>query len=253
MEKHARGLHADGHHGGERRQAVRRLPRRPGRVRAAESQQKATAAREKGMLQGRDRRRCSATSSTTTATAARRDVHRGRAPARRTPRSRASRSSSRRSPQGRRSPPATASPLTDGAARGARDVARRRRRRSASSRSATSAPSQSPASPEIMGIGPVPAVRKLLAKTGLKVDGHRPLRAQRGVRGQSVYCTASSASPGEAQRQRRRDRARPPARLHRREAHGDAAPRAAPPRRPLRRRHDVHRRRPGRGGLFEPA
>ena len=36
--------------------------------------------------------------------------------------------------------------------------------------------------PEIMGIGPVPAVRKLLAKTGLKVDEIDLLRGERGVR-----------------------------------------------------------------------
>ena len=33
-----------------------------------------------------------------------------------------------------------------------------------------------------MGIGPVPAVRKVLAQTGLTIERHRPLRAQRGVR-----------------------------------------------------------------------
>ena len=37
--------------------------------------------------------------------------------------------------------------------------------------------------PDIMGIGPVPAVRKLLAKNEAYGEGHRRLRAERGVRG----------------------------------------------------------------------
>ena len=50
--------------------------------------------------------------------------------------------------------------------------------------------------PEIMGIGPLPAVQKLLAKTGLTVDRHRPVRAQRGVREPGgVLHDASSGSP----------------------------------------------------------
>ena len=36
--------------------------------------------------------------------------------------------------------------------------------------------------PEIMGIGPVPATQKVLERTGLTIDGHRPDRDERGVR-----------------------------------------------------------------------
>ena len=56
------------------------------------------------------------------------------------------------------------------------------------------------------------------------------------------------ARPGEGERQRRRDRARPSARDERRAARRLAPARARPPRRPVRARDDVRRRRPGPGG-----
>ena len=37
--------------------------------------------------------------------------------------------------------------------------------------------------PKIMGIGPVPAVRKALGKAGIEQSRRRPVGAQRGVRG----------------------------------------------------------------------
>ena len=74
----------------------------------------------------------------------------------------------------------------------------------------------------------------------------RPRRAQRGVR-LAVDRLHQRARPrsGQGQRQRRRDRARSPARDERRPPDHDAGPRAAPDRRALRARHDVHRRRAG--------
>jgi acetyl-CoA acyltransferase len=48
-----------------------------------------------------------------------------------------------------------------------------------------------------MGIGPVPAVRKLLAKTGLTARRHRPLRDERGLRAQAVYCQRELGIPDE--------------------------------------------------------
>ena len=74
--------------------------------------------------------------------------------------------------------------------------------------------------PELFGIGPVPAVPKVLAKAGLTLDRDRPGRAERGIRraGRSRSSGELAIDRTRAQRQRRRDRARPPARLHRREA-----------------------------------
>ena len=108
--------------------------------------------------------------------------------------------------------------------RGARDDARARPTSSASSRSATSARSSRSASiRRSWASARCPAVQKLLAKTGLDDRRHRPVRDQRGVREPGGVLPARARHPRrEAQRQRRRDRARPPARLHRREAHRDA-------------------------------
>ena len=78
--------------------------------------------------------------------------------------------------------------------------------------------------PRMMGIGPVPAVHKLLKKTGPVARGLRSRRAERSVRRAGARRAEGSAdSDGEAQRQRRRDRARPSDRLHRHENRRDAA------------------------------
>ena len=57
--------------------------------------------------------------------------------------------------------------------------------------------SRPPASiPRIMGIGPIPAVRKLLAEDGALAAGHRRHRAERGVREPGrCTCSARSRSP----------------------------------------------------------
>jgi acetyl-CoA acyltransferase len=68
--------------------------------------------------------------------------------------------------------------------------------------------------PERFGIGPVPAVRKLLARSRFpSID--RPRRAERGLRraGAGVPARASDRSR-PPQRERRRHRAGPSARLH---------------------------------------
>ena len=69
--------------------------------------------------------------------------------------------------------------------------------------------------PRIMGIGPVPATRKLLDRAGLELGRHRRDRAQRGVR-RAVPGGAAGAGAARRRRarqpERRRHRARPPAR-----------------------------------------
>ena len=104
------------------------------------------------------------------------------------------------------------------------------------------------ADPTIMLTGPAPAARKALAKAGLEVERHRPVRDQRGVRrrGDAVHARPGHR-PRDHQRQRRRDRDGPPARRDRRDdpRHPDRrarAPRPAPrPGHALRRRRHGHR------------
>ena len=49
--------------------------------------------------------------------------------------------------------------------------------------------------PEIMGIGPVPAVRKLLAKTGLKIDEIDLYEVNEAFASQAVYCVRELGLP----------------------------------------------------------
>ena len=51
--------------------------------------------------------------------------------------------------------------------------------------------------PEIMGIGPVPAVRKLLAKTGLKVDQIDLFEINEAFASQALYCVRELGLPVE--------------------------------------------------------
>ena len=103
--------------------------------------------------------------------------------------------------------------------------------------------------PELFGIGPVPAIKKVLKLAGLTLDQIDLDRAQRGVRRAGARLPEGAADRSRAaERQRRRDRARPSAGLHRREADGDARARDAAARQPLRHGDDVRRRRHGRSG-----
>ncbi len=104
------------------------------------------------------------------------------------------------------------------------------------------------ADPTIMLTGPAPAARKALAKAGLDVERHRPVRDQRGVRGRGDAVHAGPGHlPGDHQRQRWRDRDGTPAGRHRRDdprhpGRRARAPRAAPrPGHALRRRRHGHR------------
>ena len=102
--------------------------------------------------------------------------------------------------------------------------------------------------PRVMGIGPVPATRKVLALAGLgdRADGRD--RAQRGIRGPGPRRPARPRGRrrrGARESQRRRDRARSPARRERRPARDDRHAAAGPDEGSLCALHDVHRRRPG--------
>ena len=75
------------------------------------------------------------------------------------------------------------SAVVDGAAASLVVFRRLRARRTAARRSRASSPVRVVGCPpEIMGIGPVPAIQALLDATGLRLARHRPRRDQRGVR-----------------------------------------------------------------------
>ena len=75
--------------------------------------------------------------------------------------------------------------------------------------------------PRVMGRGPVPAIRKLLARQGRTLGDYERRRDQRGLRGAGALLHAR-ARPRRRRRarepERRGDRARPPARRERRAA-----------------------------------
>ena len=100
--------------------------------------------------------------------------------------------------------------------------------------------------PEVMGIGPIPAVRKLLERTGLVAGDFDVIEFERGLRGAGARGQPGArARPGEGQPERRRHRPRPPDRRHRRDPDDQGALRARAQRRAPRPRHHVHRWRPG--------
>ena len=100
--------------------------------------------------------------------------------------------------------------------------------------------------PKIMGIGPVPAVRKVLERAGLTIADIDLFELNEAFAAQSLAVVRElGARPGEGQRQRRRDRARPSDRRQRRARADDADLCAAGEEAALRRRVAVHRRRHG--------
>ncbi len=102
--------------------------------------------------------------------------------------------------------------------------------------------------PEVMGLGPIPAIEALLEEHGHDDERHRRGRDQRGVRRADRAVQRDAGDPRrEAQPLRRRDRPRPPVRDDRRADHDDAAERPRDARRDLRDRVDVRRRRHGHG------
>ena len=132
---------------------------------------------------------------------------------------------------------------------GAGDVAPGRRRSSGSCRSASSARSSPSASiPEIMGIGPLPAVQKLLAKTGLSIADIDLFELNEAFASQSVYCQRELGIPDDKLNVNGGAIALGhPLGCTGAKLTATRAARAQAARRALRGRHDVHRRRPGRG------
>ena len=100
--------------------------------------------------------------------------------------------------------------------------------------------------PTIMGMGPVPAVRLVLARADLTIDAIDLFELNEAFAAQSLAVMRElQARSGQGQRQRRRDRARSSDRRQRRPRAHDARPRAACQAAALRRGVAVHRRRHG--------
>ena len=102
--------------------------------------------------------------------------------------------------------------------------------------------------PEIMGLGPIPAIQALLEQTGMKIDDIDIVEINEAFAAQIVPVQGRARDPRrEAQPVRRGDRARSPVRDDRRADHDHADQRPAQARRDLRDRVDVRRRRNGPG------
>ena len=103
-------------------------------------------------------------------------------------------------------------------------------------------------SPEIMGLGPIEAIRKALGQRRHVDQRYRPVRDQRGVRGAGARLGPRARHRrGQAERLGRRDRAGSPVRYDGCPDHRHAAEQSGDPRQDVRHRIDVCRRRPGHG------
>ena len=103
-------------------------------------------------------------------------------------------------------------------------------------------------SPEIMGLGPVDASKQALARAGMTPSDIDLWEINEAFAAQVLPSRRGHRHPaGPAQRPRRRDRARPPVREHRRPHRHDAHQRPADPRRAVRPGDDVRGGRPGHG------
>jgi hypothetical protein len=98
--------------------------------------------------------------------------------------------------------------------------------------------------PKYMGIGPVPAVQKLLKKTGFSLDDIDVFEVNEAFAAQALaVCRELNLLGGPHQSQRQRYLAGPPHWSHWRHPDSQGALRAGPDRRQACAGHDVHRRR----------
>ncbi len=103
--------------------------------------------------------------------------------------------------------------------------------------------------PRIMGIGPVPATRKLMERLGLKISDFDLIELNEAFASQGIAVPAATGRQGGRRLRQpawRRDRARPSARHERRAARDDGGARHGEARRQACAGDHVRRRRPGR-------
>ena len=143
-----------------------------------------------------------------------------------------------------------ACPLNDGAAAVVVMSADRARELGIAPRARIIASSVSGVEPEIMGVGPIEAVRKVLAQAGMTIDDVDVMELNEAFAAQVIpVCREVGVDPVQRQAEpaRRRDRTRPPVRHDRRADHEHAAERPRDDGPHDRPRDDVRRRRPGHG------
>ena len=229
----------DGRDGRERRRALRRQPRGPGRLRLR-SHQRAVAAAEQGLF-AEEIVPIEAPKGRETDRRGRRGAARGRVAgeargaAARLPRGWHRHRRQRLDPQRRRRLHAVASEA-GGEELGAEPLAR------------VVAVGVAGVDPAFMGIGRSGRAARPSPPRAIGIEDIDLIELNEAFAAQVLACVARARPRrGAPQRQRRRDRPRPPARLLRRPPADHPGSRAPPPRRPHRRRHPMRRRRPGPG------
>ena len=105
--------------------------------------------------------------------------------------------------------------------------------------------------PGLMLTGPIPATRHALEQTGLSIDDIDLVEINEAFAPVVLAWMKETDADPSGQRQRRRDRARPPDRRHRHPDHGHPAQRARAHRRPLRPADDVRGRRQANVTIIE--
>ena len=124
------------------------------------------------------------------------------------------------------------------------------RARASQPRARIIASSVSGVAPEIMGVGPIEAVRRVLKQAGMTIDDVDVMELNEAFAAQVLPVCRELGRRSvrrEAQSARRRDRARPSLRHDRRADHEHAAQRPRDAGQDDRPRDDVRRRRPGHG------
>ncbi len=102
--------------------------------------------------------------------------------------------------------------------------------------------------PEIMGVGPIYAVDKVLKKAGMTLDDIDVIELNEAFAAQAYYCVSQIGLPaGEDQHLRLRRGPGAPGGSHRLPHRGHLHLRPEGRRRQVRPGHHVHRRRPGHG------
>ena len=103
-------------------------------------------------------------------------------------------------------------------------------------------------SPEIMGLGPVEAVKQALGRAGMTIDDVDLVEINEAFAAQVIPSSRElGIDLSQAERERRRDRRRPPVRHDRRPHRHHAHQQPPVPRQDHRRGDDVRGRRPGYG------